>query len=105
MALDRAIWVARLLFKRGPLMGDVIREEWRKEDEYGQAMAYSTFFEVLNRARYRFHLYISRSATGAYQLDAEDHSDADFIALLVKNQRRGVKPRKKRDSDSVDSGK
>lgn len=43
--MDKALWMARLLFRRGPLTRTEIQEAWREEDPRGRAMAQSTFYD------------------------------------------------------------
>ena len=69
MARNKAVWLAQLLWRRGPLSKEDILECWRAENEYGQRMAESTFYDQRRLLAERYGVELRREG-GLYSLDA-----------------------------------
>ena len=54
MSRNKAIWLARLLFRRGQLTKDEILDAWGRCDENARRMAPSTFYDNRHLLEERF---------------------------------------------------
>lgn len=68
MAQNKTMWLAKLLMTHGALTKDQILEHWRKEDEYGQRMAVSTFYDKKRQLNDLFEICL-RLEGGRYRLE------------------------------------
>lgn len=68
MAHNKAVWMARLLARSGPLTKEEIMDRWSKVDERGRRMASSTFYDNLNLLADRYGVEVACCA-GRYGLE------------------------------------
>lgn len=68
MAHNKAVWMARLLARSGPLTKEEIMERWSEVDERGRRMASSTFYDNLNLLADRYGVEVACRA-GRYGVE------------------------------------
>lgn len=83
MSRNKAIWLARLLFRRGQLTRDEILEAWSRSDENARRMAASTFYDNKHLLEERFGIRL-RCESGYYSLDMHDAREQDFMKQLFR---------------------
>lgn len=83
MSRNKAIWLARLLFRRGQLTKDEILEAWGRCDENARRMAPSTFYDNRHLLEERFGIKL-KCESGYYSLDLRDGRERDFMKQLFR---------------------
>ncbi len=58
--MNKALWIARLLQRRGELSKEQILDAWRDEDDRARPMAQSTFYDNLRLLAERYGLVVER---------------------------------------------
>lgn len=84
MAINKAIWLAKLLFRRGELSRDEIADAWAAVDEGGRRMAVSTFYDNRHLLSERFGIRL-RSEGGRYRLDLREGREQEFLRRLFES--------------------
>ena len=83
MSRNKAIWLARLLFRRGQLTKDEILDAWGRCDENARRMAPSTFYDNRHLLEERFGIKL-KCESGYYSLDLRDGKERDFMKQLFR---------------------
>ena len=82
MSKNKAIWLARLLFRRGRMTKESILDEWRDESEDGLPMRKSTFYDNRRFLQERYGIVIERE--GEYYFIAEGgRGDRSFYEQIL----------------------
>ena len=83
MSRNKAIWLARLLFRRGQLTKDEILDAWGRCYENARRMAPSTFYDNRHLLEERFGIKL-KCESGYYSLDLRDGKERDFMKQLFR---------------------
>lgn len=83
MSRNKAIWLARLLFRRGQLTKDEILDAWGRCDKNARRMAPSTFYDNRHLLEERFGIKL-KCESGYYSLDLRDGKERDFMKQLFR---------------------
>lgn len=88
MSRNKAIWLAKLLFRRGQLSRQEILDAWATWDEEGQAMASSTFYDNRRLLQERYGINI-RVDNGLYSLELREGREQEFLRRLFSGEDDG----------------
>ncbi len=92
MSRNKAIWLAKLLFKRGQLSRKEILDAWAAWDEKAQPMASSTFYDNLHLLWERYGINV-RTDNGLYSLELREGREQVFLRqLFCEEEDNGVPP-------------
>lgn len=81
MSRNKAIWLAKLLFRRGRLSRREILDAWAACDEKAQPMASSTFYDNLHLLWERYGIVV-RADGGLYGLELREGREREFLRRL-----------------------
>lgn len=81
MSRNKAIWIAKLLFRRGQLSREEILAAWASCDENAKPMAPSTFYDNRHLLWERYGINI-RVSHGLYSLDLREGREQEFLNQL-----------------------
>lgn len=84
MGRNKAIWLAKLLFRRGRLSREEILAAWAAYDEKAQPMASSTFYDNRHLLWERYGISI-RVDRGLYSLDLREGREQEFLRQLFSD--------------------
>lgn len=79
--VNKSLWLARLLYRRGALTKREILDAWRDEDDRGRPMAESTFYDNRRALEERYGLRLACSG-GRYALCGTEADDNDALRRL-----------------------
>ena len=84
--MNKAVWIACLLYRKGPMSKQDILNAWREENEQKLPMAQSTFYDNRRCLETRYGIHV-RSENGLYYLASKEvtHHPA-FIQLLASRK-------------------
>lgn len=82
MSVNKAIWIAKLLYRRGRLSRRDILDAWAESDEGAQPMAVSTFYDNRHLLLERYGIRL-RAEGGLYSLDIRDSREQEFLSRLL----------------------
>lgn len=82
MSVNKAIWMAKLLYRRGRLSRRDILDAWAESDEGAQPMAVSTFYDNRHLLLERYGIRL-RAEGGLYSLDIRDSREQEFLSRLL----------------------
>ncbi len=85
MGRNKAIWLAKLLFRRGQLSREEILAAWAACDEKAQPMASSTFYDNRHLLWERYGISI-RVDRGLYSLDLREGREQEFLRQLFSGE-------------------
>jgi predicted DNA-binding transcriptional regulator YafY len=80
--MNKALWIARLLYNRGPLTRDEILEAWSEEDYNHKPMALSTFYDNIWFMEVRFGLH-AKKIGNKYYLVEEDYVNDPVVRKML----------------------
>ncbi len=91
MSRNKAIWLAKLLFRRGQLSRKEILDAWAACDEKAQPMASSTFYDNLHLLWERYGISV-RTDNGLYSLELREGREQVFLRQLFCEEEDNALP-------------
>lgn len=80
--MDKAIWLARLLHRRGTMTRREILDAWCEEDACGKPMGQTTFYDNWHALESRYGIRIVREKS-YYRLDEESLQSDSVLAKII----------------------